>query len=440
MSYDLTIAAHQKPTPEAIEAWASDQGFEAVAAPDGHSFTIQKVGRGEAGYICEVWGPDPAEPDDFDEGLAAACLSPNWMLQVSTPYSVPKANLAHARSLARYIAELTDGAAYDPQEERLLWPRGKQSRTPPRTTEQATSMLTLEWFVAPSRWESAVTSLVPLLARRCPEALPTRYGSWEPPPHRFDRAAPDPFVEFVARSADGDGFWYASKPSFGGSFTAPYADKYAKPEDERFRIGKLEVSFDGNLIAADERWREGIVELFVRGAETFGTFFAAAQVEPGWTVSRNNRPWATAAVVQESEHFLRGRLWQGLPPVSIWLGFYGDPYRELVADALHRPPQGAAEQPRQRLLGRLFGSNEARSSAPEPQVEDRQHGIFVRMSRDPLPRRQLPLLPLPDELTYRERRAIEYPNGGRGTDPAQPEDRARLIPDLEVAGDQAHRD
>lgn len=438
MSYDLTIAAHQKPTREAIEAWATEQGFEVVAAADGHSFTIRKAGRGDAGYICEVWGPDPAEPEDFDEELAAACLSPKWMLQVTTPYSMPKANFARARALARYIAEHSDGAAYDPQEERLLWPRGKQTRTPSRTTEQETSMLTLEWFVAPSRWPDAAARLISLLAPRCPEALPTRYGSWEPPPYRFDPVEPGPFVEFVARSEDGDGFWYASRPSFGGSFIAPHADKRARPEDERFRIGKLEVSFDGNLIATDERWREAIVDLFVRGAETFAAFFAAAQMEPGWTVSRNNRPRATAAMVQESEHFLRGRLWQGLPPVPVWLSFYGEPYRELVRDVLHRPPQ-PIERSRRGVLGRLTRSDDVRPSE-QVEVDDRRGGIFVRLSRDPLARRQLPRLPLPDELTYRERRAIEYPNGGRGTNPAQPEDRAAVIPDLEIAGDTANPD
>jgi hypothetical protein len=118
-------------------------------------------------------------------------------------------------------------------------------------------MLTLEWFVAASRWRAAVDNIVPLLARRCPEALPTRYGAWEPPPRRFDLTDPAAFVDFVANSEDGGGFWYGTRPSFGGSFTAPHADKYASGEDERFRIGHIEVSFDGGLIAADERWREG---------------------------------------------------------------------------------------------------------------------------------------------------------------------------------------
>lgn len=398
---------------------------------------VQRPGRGDSGNVAEVWGPDPAEPEDFEEVLAEACLSPRWMLQVSMPYSVPKANIAHGRSLARYLAEHSEGAAFDPQEDRLLWPRGKQKRTPARAGEEETSMLTLEWFVAPSRWHAAAENIVPLLVRRCPEALPTRFGAWEPPPHRFDRADPAAFVDFVASSEDGDGFWYASRPSFGGSFTAPHADKYTSGEDERFRIGQIEVSFDGRLIFSDERWREAVVELFARGAEVFRAFFAAAQVEPGWTVSRNNRPFAQAASVQESEHFLRGRLWQGLPPVPVWLSWYGDPYRELVREAL----QGEADRPvvreRKPLLKRLTRRDADISLPGQAEVEERDTGISVRLAREPLARPQLPRLKLPPELTYRERRAIEYPGGGRGSDPAQPEDRAAVIPDLEVDADHA---
>ncbi|HSD09649.1 MAG TPA: hypothetical protein VLF14_01595 [Candidatus Binatia bacterium] len=432
MSYDLTIAAHEKPEREMVEAWARENGLEVVAADDGRSFTLERPGKGEAGYVCEVWGPDPAEAEDFAEELAGACLLPSWMLQVSVPYSVPKANQALARSLARHLAQSTSGAAFDPQAEKLLWPRGKQNRTPSRPTETETSVLRLDWFVAPSRWRDTTEQFVPLIATRAPEALPMRYGSWEPPPHRFDRSNPEPFAKYLAESEDGDGFWYASRPSFGGSFHAPWADKYAKGEDERFRVGRLEVSFDANLVAADERWRESIVALFARGAELFGAFFAAAQVEPGWIVTRNNRLFARADSIGQGEHFLRGRLWQGLPPVPVWLSWYGGPYRDLVRDALQRGVEtetGSKQGRLRRILDRAEQPNTAKAV-----VEERATGILVRLSEGPAPRTSLQRLPLPDELTYRERRAIEYPGGGRRSDPAQPEDRARVIPSLEVDG------
>jgi hypothetical protein len=213
---------------------------------------------------------------------------------------------------------------------------------------------------------------------------------------------------------------------------APYGGRRARGDEERFRVGKLEVEFDGSLIASDERWREAVIDLFVRGAEIFRAFFAAAQVAPGWIVSRSNRPYAQAASLQESEHFLRGRLWQGLPPVPVWLSWYGDPYRKLVQDALRAEPQPPAERKTASFLKRLIGCEDGRTGLDEPEVAEREAGTFVRLGREPLPRPQLPRLPLPQALTYRERRAIDYPGGGRGSNPAQPEDRASVIPDLEA--------
>ena len=437
MSYDLIIAAHQKLHSTTIKSWADEKGLEVVAAADGRSFTIQRPGREDANHVCELWGPDPAEPEDFDEELAAACLSPNWMLHVSTSYSMPKANFVLARSLASHVAKESEGAAYDPQECRLLWPRGKQKRTPPRSTEQGTSMLDIEWFVAPTRWKAAVENLVPLLARHCPEAFPTRYGLWEPLPNRFDRADPKAFVDFLANSEDGDGFWFASSPSFGGSFRAPHADKYATGADERFRVGRIQISFDGNIIASDDRWREALIDLFVRGAELFGAFFAAAQVAPGYVVSRNNRPFAQAASVQETEHFLRGMLWQGLPPVPVWLSWYGHPYDELVRNSVvEGEVQAPNDDNREPLIKRLMHRDDTVDLREKIQIDQRPNGIFVRLSEEPLPRPQLPRLPLPIELTYRERRAIEYPDDARGSNLPQREDCAAVVPDLGVQGNE----
>jgi hypothetical protein len=63
MSYDLTIAAYRELGADTIEAWAREQGFEVVAATDGKSYVVQRHGRGDAGFVCEVFAPDPAEAE-----------------------------------------------------------------------------------------------------------------------------------------------------------------------------------------------------------------------------------------------------------------------------------------------------------------------------------------------------------------------------------------
>jgi hypothetical protein len=347
------------------------------------------------------------------------------MMQISVPYSTPKVNVTRARSLARHIAEQNDGAAFDPQEEGLVWPRGRPERVPKRADE-ITSRVGLEWFLPVERWVGAPQVLVELLARRCPEALPTRYGEFEPPQHRFDPACPSDFVEFLLHRED-DGFWFAKRPSFGGSWFAPPAEKWARPDEEHLRIAKLEVDFDGRVLEQDARWRDVVVDLFVTAAARLGAFFAAGQVEPGWTVTRTNRLYGTAETLGAGEHFLRGRLWQGLPPVPVWLSWFGRPYKNLVAGSL--APDAFDATPHSRSLrNRIL--RRSRTDDVTPTIVDADDGIFVRLGEQPRERDRLPAMPLPPELTYTHRPPTEDPSGAVTWNPAKPEVQADEIPSL----------
>ncbi len=427
MSYDLEIATHGKPTREQVETWADTEGL-AVSAADADCLTIEKPTKRGDEFVCTLDGPHSAEPEDFAEELAAACLAPRWMLSVSVPFSSPKTHFAKARSLARYLAAQNDGAAFDPQDERVVWPRGKRQRVPPRAGDETTSKVGLEWFLPPSRWQSAPEKLIRLLRRRCPEALPTRYGQFEPPQYRLDNEEPGEFVRFLLDNEDGDAFWFASRPCFGGSYFAPHSDKYAPPEDDPYRVAHFEIDFDGRVLEADPPWRETIVELFLAAAIELGAFYAAAQVEPGWTVTRSNRLYMTAENLWQAEHFLRGRLWQGLPPVPLWLSWYGHPYSDLVRGRL--APEPPPERGKLATLGRrLRGSGAPRD---EPVVVDREDGLFLRLSEKPRARDELvPVLP-PNEFTYRHRPPTEDRATGAMTwNPAERDDRAEVIPPLD---------
>jgi hypothetical protein len=430
VSYDLEIGSHSRPTIAQVEAWATGHGLVVKPESDTALVVEKESGAGDR-FVLDLDGPHAAEADDFAEELAAACLAPRWMVGVSVPYSMPKRNIALARSLARHLAEVNDGAAFDPQEDGLLWPRRRRKRVPPRRSEEETTRLALEWFVPPARWPDTPSALVALLKRLCFEALPTRFGQFEPLQHRFDPQNPDEFVRFLIDNEAGDAFWFASRPSFGGSCFAPHADKYAPATDDRFRVAHVEVDFDGNVLAADPRWREAVVDLFVSGARELGAFYAAAQLETGWMVSTNNRLWAVASTAIEHEHFLRGRLWQGLPPVPVWLSWYGVPYRELVAEALAGQPHGI-QSPDEKSTGirRSLKRRRVAPTHPGPHVETRDGGVFVRVGDEPKPATQLPNLPLPAALTYRHRPRTVDERGAVSFNPAQREDQAEVIPNL----------
>lgn len=434
MSYDIEIGTHEEPSLAQVTGWAAEKDLDVERAISGQSLdlAITDPARVRSPLVIEVGGPLAAETEDFSDQIAAACLAPRWMVTVHVSYSMPKEAITLARSLARELAERNAGAAFDPQRDGLIWPRGKQKRVAPRTEQKQTSVARVEWFMPAQAEHQAPEKLLELIARICPEVLPTRYGQFEPPPERFDPGRPDDFLEFLRGNDDGDVFWYARPPSFGGSFTAPRAAKYAKPDEDHLRIAHVRLNFDHSVLAEEPRWRETVIDLFAGAASAMGAFYGAIQIEPGWTVSRNNRLWITAENLRHSaEHIRRGMLWQGLPPVPVWVSWFGDPYRDLVAPYLSSPPNRArSDRPPSRLRRWIRARSQEREFQPDQDVREYRGGLVVRLGETGAPAAELPSLPLPGDLTYRERSPIRGADGSVSSNPAQPDDAAPVIPPL----------
>jgi hypothetical protein len=229
VSHDVDVATHDRPDP--------------AEPPDG----------------VTVDGPFAVEPADLPAALTAAVLAPRWLLQVSAP------DRESARKLGRALAAEHGGAAYDPQEDAVFWPRGTPKRVPAGKAEK-TSILRLKWTVA--EWDGAPAALIDALARHAREGLPRRYGDFEPFEHDFEPAA------FAAFAREHETFWFASRPFFGGHAFPPAG---------------LGVSVDLRIIRADARWREAIVDLFAGAAAATGASAGEAYPERGWHVSANNR-------------------------------------------------------------------------------------------------------------------------------------------------------
>ncbi len=193
----------------------------------------------------------------------------------------------------------------------------------------------LEWYVPAERWAAAPAELIATLARRCPEALPTRYGDIEPLQQRYDPEQPDAFAAFIETTRRRWTFWLASRPSFGGHAH--------DPESGTRHLG---LDFDWRVLEADPRWREAVAGLFAATAAPLGAFYAECWVEPGWNVSRNNRLSITAGRKTRDPRSAAAAS-PGCPPEPAWLTWFGGEYREPVAAALDgvgRAAQGPRAQ------------------------------------------------------------------------------------------------
>jgi hypothetical protein len=158
-------------------------------------------------------------------------------------------------------------------------------------------VLQLTWNLPPRREASTAERFLELL-RVAAESRPTRFGAFEPLQGRLSSDDDAPFValwsELLEVEHGDEMFWTSTPPFFGGSVFFPDWREDEVLESVERVIG-LDLSVDGRALA-DERWREIIVDLFVRIADGLDAVYAAGYVEADW-IAKAGRLWAGAAML-----------------------------------------------------------------------------------------------------------------------------------------------
>jgi hypothetical protein len=266
----------------------------------------------------EIDGPMEAEDEDAPPQVVAALLSVRWTVQLSG--HDPKA----VNRLARTIAEAGRGLVYDPQEDRIAWPRNParlRKVETSRDTRRDDDDIQLHWLFARRLTSVDAHALLAVLRDAMPEAVPVRFGDHEPMQGRLDRDGDDAFAAFW----DGTDmpFWRGAKPFEWGFVFLERGLGAALPPDRRPALGPDELELDFHPgVCDDARWLAAIERLLVRVAEALGPFFAYAH--------------------HEKQKVERAGDWQGLPPEPLWLAWLGDAYREAASSG---PLIRAADRP-----------------------------------------------------------------------------------------------
>ncbi|MDR1798303.1 MAG: hypothetical protein LBR19_00225, partial [Bifidobacteriaceae bacterium] len=164
-----------------------------------------------------------------------------------------------------------------------------------------------------------------------PEALPRRFGHFEPLQGRFGQVGAAGLTAAWQEGADWDLILGGSGlPCLGGGVYS------GAPSDGLPRMWHLSLAFIGDTFR-DAAWRDGLRAFFTAVADRASALYAKAEVVPGLTYS-GQQLFYRYKDKSEQRPYDRGRGLLGVTRRPTWWAWFGGGYLPLVAAHLDRPP------------------------------------------------------------------------------------------------------
>ena len=250
------------------------------------------------------------EFEDVPDDVHAALPGIQHMTELSLePTAAPRAAHALLRRTAKALASAAHGVVVDPQTDTITTPAGVRRFVKPRASE-VLDALELSWFSTNENMRTRhwFDEFVRLLERELPEALPVRYGRWEPPPHRLRELGREHLVDFLVEV-------YGNPAELGGAVGYPHRPVLnvnlclgAGASRHGWRADRLTIDIHAAVLQ-QPGWATALKRLWQRLAHVTLAFYADART------LRNQRPGgATVSEYLAADHHpVCWWFWAGIP-------------------------------------------------------------------------------------------------------------------------------
>jgi hypothetical protein len=318
VSYDISIWSTkpfddpaQLPLPE---DWAVDSD---------HWSYVRPTWLLNTGPSAKVLSEDiPAEVLDVLPGIA-------YLTEVSLePIGAAKTGFAMLNRLAATVAKNAHGVIFDPQQETVELPGGVKRFVPPKhEKEQRIALLNMAWWWSHSQAQETgwVDEVLDLLESYLPEAVPKRYGLWEPPQYTFAETGRAHLSEFLREHISELVVWYANRPVVDCYLQAEPECSWRKSGHKMFWVcNYASVSIEATAWA-QPGWPVGLHRFWEKMSSFLQPFYGEVRTLYGYG-GRPPRIWCDMQT--ESSPTRSGR-WMGVPAQLGHAVVVGEPYRAL---------------------------------------------------------------------------------------------------------------
>ena len=213
--------------------------------------------------------------------------------------------------VTRYVKKLAkefDGVVENPQLENCVLLVNKR-KTFTRATRDA-EKVSICWYM--DRQQSLADRLgefVELLEKYLPQALPRRYGSYEPPQYKYSETGKEHFIQFL--NDEHFPVIYCTKPITYIFLSDAYIENQKIFKKEDYRCNKIEIELLKEAYL-EPNWQFAIKRLFKEVAKLFKPFYAE--------------------IIDEKESMVCSWWWKGIPTKKGNPIIIGEPYSSLCGE------------------------------------------------------------------------------------------------------------
>jgi len=226
---------------------------------------------------------DRVQSEDIPEDIKHLLPGIRFMTEVNVSFfNTASSDLTSLQDLAISLAKHSRGVIYDPQDDSITTASGIKSYRKDKP-ERVFSVLELSWWFtdSPILQTSGVEKLLRCFETKLPEAMPRRYGLYEPPQYTYASARKAHFTKFI-RDNKWNIVWYASKPVLDVEvmgISGPWG-----PTPRGFRVNNLSITIEA--AAVNELRRQTVVKEFWHAlSKLIVPFYADVRILDGYIIT-----------------------------------------------------------------------------------------------------------------------------------------------------------
>lgn len=281
--------------------------------------------RGGRGWQVVVGPQHRVELEDIPQDVHAALPGVQHMIEVSVePTTAPKSAYSLVRRTTRLLASAAHGAVLDQQTQTVSTPSGVHRYVRSESSE-VVNALELSWFAMNEAIRSRewFDQFVGVLERNLAEALPVRYGQYEPPAYRLRECGRDHLVDFLAKEhADptlASVVWYPKRPVLHVHLAIG-----AGPSLQGWRAHRITMDVEAGVLH-QPGWATILQHLWRQIAHLSHAFYADVRI------LKNQRPGGSTVdqLREADQHPVCSWFWAGIPRDGGVAVALGEPYRSL---------------------------------------------------------------------------------------------------------------